>query len=396
MIERAEYLNKLIAFKDKQLIKVITGVRRCGKSTLFRLFQEYLKNEGVSEKQIQSVNFEDMAFSDLSDPKNLYNHVMKNAQKGKKNYIFLDEIQNVKDFQKAVDSLYIQEGFDIYITGSNAFLLSGELATLLSGRYIEIKMLPLSFKEFVSAKENPNLQEEYARYLEYGSFPYILEMADSASIQNYLSDILNSIVVKDVLIRHKITNPADVLRILKFIFDTVGNVVSIKKISDTMTSAGYKITPQTVEKYITALTESFVLYTASRYDIKGKKYLQSGDKYYLVDTGLRYALLGKKGTDTGHLLENIVYLELIRRGYTVFVGKSGNTEVDFVAVNQEGTTYYQVSQTVMDESVLERELKPLQNIKDHYPKYLLTLDYLPDGDYEGIKRMNVLKWLMTK
>ena len=396
MIERAEYLNKLIAFKDKQLIKVITGVRRCGKSTLFRLFQEYLKNEGVSEKQIQSVNFEDMAFSDLSDPKNLYNHVMKNAQKGKKNYIFLDEIQNVKDFQKAVDSLYIQEGFDIYITGSNAFLLSGELATLLSGRYIEIRMLPLSFKEFVSAKENPNLQEEYARYLEYGSFPYILEMADSASIQNYLSDILNSIVVKDVLIRHKITNPADVLRILKFIFDTVGNVVSIKKISDTMTSAGYKITPQTVEKYITALTESFVLYTASRYDIKGKKYLQSGDKYYLVDTGLRYALLGKKGTDTGHLLENIVYLELIRRGYTVFVGKSGNTEVDFVAVNQEGTTYYQVSQTVMDESVLERELKPLQNIKDHYPKYLLTLDYLPDGDYEGIKRMNVLKWLMAK
>ena len=396
MIERAEYLNKLIAFKDKQLIKVITGVRRCGKSTLFRLFQEYLKNEGVSEKQIQSVNFEDMAFSDLSDPKNLYNHVMKHAQKGKRNYIFLDEIQNVKDFQKAVDSLYIQEGFDIYITGSNAFLLSGELATLLSGRYIEIKMLPLSFKEFVSAKENPNLQEEYARYLEYGSFPYILEMADSASIQNYLSDILNSIVVKDVLIRHKITNPADVLRILKFIFDTVGNVVSIKKISDTMTSAGYKITPQTVEKYITALTESFVLYTASRYDIKGKKYLQSGDKYYLVDTGLRYALLGKKGTDTGHLLENIVYLELIRRGYTVFVGKSGNTEVDFVAVNQEGTTYYQVSQTVMDESVLERELKPLQNIKDHYPKYLLTLDYLPDGDYEGIKRMNVLKWLMEK
>lgn len=396
MIERAEYLNKLIAFKDKQLIKVITGVRRCGKSTLFRLFQEYLKNEGVSEKQIQSVNFEDMAFSDLSDPKNLYNHVMKHAQKGKKNYIFLDEIQNVKDFQKAVDSLYIQEGFDIYITGSNAFLLSGELATLLSGRYIEIKMLPLSFKEFVSAKENPNLQEEYARYLEYGSFPYILEMADSASIQNYLSDILNSIVVKDVLIRHKITNPADVLRILKFIFDTVGNVVSIKKISDTMTSAGYKITPQTVEKYITALTESFVLYTASRYDIKGKKYLQSGDKYYLVDTGLRYALLGKKGTDTGHLLENIVYLELIRRGYTVFVGKSGNTDVDFVAVNQEGTTYYQVSQTVMDESVLERELKPLQNIKDHYPKYLLTLDYLPDGDYEGIKRMNVLKWLMAK
>ena len=396
MIERTEYLNKLIALKDKQVIKVVTGVRRCGKSTLFRLFQEYLKKNGVSEKQIQSINFEDMAYSDLLEPKSLYNHVMKNAQKGKKNYIFLDEIQNVKDFQKAVDSLYIQEGFDIYITGSNAFLLSGELATLLSGRYMEIKMLPLSFKEFISAQEKPNLPEEFSRYMEYGSFPYVLQMDDEASIRNYLSDILNSIVVKDVLTRHKISDTSDVLRILRFIFDTVGNVISVKKISDSMTFAGYKITPQTVEKYITALTESFILYAASRYDIKGKKYLQSGDKYYLVDTGIRYALLGKKGTDTGHLLENIVYLELLRRGYTVFVGKLANTEVDFVAVNQDGTSYYQVSQSVADERVLERELKPLQSIKDHYPKYLLTLDYVPDGDYEGIKRMNVLKWLIAE
>ena len=396
MIERTEYLNKLIALKDKQVIKVVTGVRRCGKSTLFRLFQEYLKKNGVSEKQIQSINFEDMAYSDLLEPKSLYNHVMKNAQKGKKNYIFLDEIQNVKDFQKAVDSLYIQEGFDIYITGSNAFLLSGELATLLSGRYMEIKMLPLSFKEFISAQEKPNLPEEFSRYMEYGSFPYVLQMDDEASIRNYLSDILSSIVVKDVLTRHKISDTSDVLRILRFIFDTVGNVISVKKISDSMTSAGYKITPQTVEKYLTALTESFILYAASRYDIKGKKYLQSGDKYYLVDTGIRYTLLGKKGTDTGHLLENIVYLELLRRGYTVFVGKLANTEVDFVAVNQDGTFYYQVSQSVADERVLERELKPLQSIKDHYPKYLLTLDYVPDGDYEGIKRMNVLKWLISK
>ena len=396
MIERTEYLNKLITLKDKQVIKVVTGVRRCGKSTLFRLFQEYLKKNGVSEKQIQSINFEDMAYSDLLEPKSLYNHVMKNAQKGKKNYKFLDEIQNVKDFQKAVESLYIQEGFDIYITGSNAFLLSGELATLLSGRYMEIKMLPLSFKEFISAQEKPNLPEEFSRYMEYGSFPYVLQMDDEASIRNYLSDILNSIVVKDVLTRHKISDTSDVLRILRFIFDTVGNVISVKKISDSMTSAGYKITPQTVEKYLTALTESFILYAASRYDIKGKKYLQSGDKYYLVDTGIRYALLGKKGTDTGHLLENIVYLELLRRGYTVFVGKLANTEVDFVAVNQDGTSYYQVSQSVADERVLERELKPLQSIKDHYPKYLLTLDYVPDGDYEGIKRMNVLKWLIAE
>lgn len=396
MIERTEYLNKLITFKDKQLIKVVTGVRRCGKSTLFLLFQEYLKNNGVSAKQIQSINFEDMAFSDLLEPKKLYDFVMKHAQKGKKNYIFLDEIQNVADFQKAIDSLYIQEGFDIYVTGSNAFLLSGELATLLSGRYVEIKMLPLSFKEFISKTGNPNLQAEYARYLEYGSFPFVLQMNDDASIKNYLSDILNSIVIKDVLVRHKISDTSEVLRILKFIFDTVGNVISVKKISDTMSSAGYKISPQTVEKYLNALTESFILYPASRYDIKGKKYLQSGDKYYLVDTGIRYALLGKKGSDTGHLLENIVYLELIRRGYTVFVGKLADTEVDFVAVNQEETVYYQISQTVLDETVLKRELKPLQNIKDNHPKYLLTLDYLPNENYDGIKRLNVLNWLISK
>ncbi|MCQ2965512.1 MAG: ATP-binding protein [Alphaproteobacteria bacterium] len=396
MIERMEYLNKLITFKDKQLIKVVTGVRRCGKSTLFLLFQEYLKNNGVSAKQIQSINFEDMAFSDLLEPKKLYDFVMKHAQKGKKNYIFLDEIQNVADFQKAIDSLYIQEGFDIYVTGSNAFLLSGELATLLSGRYVEIKMLPLSFKEFISKTENPNLQAEYARYLEYGSFPFVLQINDDASIKNYLSDILNSIVIKDVLVRHKISDTSEVLRILKFIFDTVGNVISVKKISDTMTSAGYKISPQTVEKYLNALTESFILYPASRYDIKGKKYLQSGDKYYLVDTGIRYALLGKKGSDTGHLLENIVYLELIRRGYTVFVGKLADTEVDFVAVNQEETVYYQISQTILDETVLKRELKPLQNIKDNHPKYLLTLDYLPNENYDGIKRLNVLNWLISK
>ncbi len=396
MIERTEYLNKLIAFKDKQLIKVVTGVRRCGKSTLFRLFQEYLKNNCVLENQIQSINFEDMFFSDLLKPKELYDYIMKNAQIGKKNYIFLDEIQNVAEFEKAVNSLYIQEDFDIYITGSNAFLLSGELATLLSGRYVEIKMLPLSFKEFISSKENPNLQEEYARYLEYGSFPYVLQMDDDASIRNYLSDILSSIVVKDVIIRHKIVDTSDIFRILKFLFDTTGNIISIKKISDTMTSAGYKITPQTVEKYITALTESFVLYSASRYDIKGKKYLQSGDKYYLVDTGIRYALLGRSKIDTGHLLENIVYLELIRRGYTVFVGKVADTEVDFVAVNQDGISYYQVSQTVMDKTVLERELRPLKNIKDYYPKYILTLDYLPDTDYDGIKRLNVLNWLISK
>ncbi len=395
MIERTEYLNKLIALQDKDVIKVVSGVRRCGKSTLFQLFQKHLKENGVQDKQIQSINFEDLANSHLLDYQKLYQHIMDNAVKGQKNYIFLDEIQNVPSFQKTVDSLYIQKDFDVYITGSNAFLLSGELATLLSGRYVEVKMLPLSFKEFVSVKENPNLLEEYRNYLQFGSFPYVSQMTDNAqNIKDYLNGIMDSILIKDVLTRHKIGDTSDVVRILKFIFDTVGNIISIKKISDTMTSAGYKIAPKTVEKYLKALTDSFVLYPVSRYDVKGKQHLQTGDKYYVVDTGLRYSLLGQKNTDTGHLLENIVYLELLRRGYEVFVGKVGATEVDFVAQNEKGLTYFQVSQSVLDEATLARELKPLEAIKDHYPKYILTLDYLPDANYNGIQRINVLDWLV--
>lgn len=395
MIERTEYQKKLISFKDKQLIKVVTGVRRSGKSTLLNLFQEYLKSNGVLEEQIQSINFEDLAYSHLLDSVKLYEHIKSRAVKGKQNYIFLDEIQNVKDFERTVDSLFIQEGFDIYITGSNAFLLSSQLATLLSGRYVEIKILPLSFKEFVSSRQNMNVADNFSRYLEFGSFPFIRQIEnDELSVKNYLSDILNSIVVKDVLIREKINDTSNLLKILRFLFDTVGNLISIKKISDTLTSDGFKITPQTVEKYVTALAESYIIYRASRYDIKGKKYLQSGDKYYIVDTGLRYALLGKKGIDIGHLLENIVYLELLRRGYTVFVGKLDNIEVDFVALNDDGVVYYQVAASVLDENVLRREVTPLQSIKDHYPKYLLTLDALPTEDYDGIKRCNVLDWLL--
>ncbi len=397
MIERTDYLNRLKAFQDKKLIKVVTGVRRCGKSTLLTLFQNHLKQTGVEEAQIQSINFEDLAYEALTDYKKLYQHIMSHAVRGKKNYIFLDEIQNVPLFQKAVDSLYIQDNFDVYLTGSNAFLLSGELATLLSGRFVEIKMLPLSFKEFVGAKAGSNELEKFRSYLEFGAFPYVLQMEDDEkNIKDYLTGMMDSILIKDVLARHKIGDSGDLGRILKFIFDAVGSVISIKKISDSMTSAGYKISPKTVEKYLNAFVEGFVLYPASRYDIKGKQYLQTGHKYYLVDTGLRYALLGKRGTDTGHLLENIVYLELLRRGYRVFIGKLGGTEVDFVAQNQNGTTYFQVAQSVLDADTLTRELKPLQALKDHHPKFLLTLDYLPTADYEGIKRLNVLDWLLGK
>ena len=397
MIERKQYLDKLIALKDKQLIKVITGIRRCGKSTLFKLYQDYLLKNGISEEQIQTINFEDAVNEDLQDYKKLYKHILENSIKDKKNYIFLDEIQNVPQFQKTVDSLYIKDNFDIYITGSNAYLLSGELATLLSGRYIEIQMLPLSFKEYISYFEgNTNTQQLFAKYLENGSFPYILQIQNELNIKkDYLKAILDSILIKDVITRNKISNVDELHRVLRFMFDNIGNVCSIKKISDTMTSAGFKIVPKTVEKYIASLVESFVLYPVSRYDIKGKQYLQSGEKYYIADTGLRNTLLNKN-SDIGRLIENIVYLELIRRGYQVFIGKTNTTEVDFVANKDNETVYFQVAQTILAEDTLNRELKPLQNIKDNYPKYLLTLDYLPQTDYNGIKQVNIIDWLLDK
>ena len=397
MIERKQYLDKLIALKDKQLIKVITGIRRCGKSTLFTLYQDYLLKNGISKKQIQTINFEDNINEELQDYKKLYKHILDNSVKNKKNYIFLDEIQNVPQFQKTVDSLYIKDNFDIYITGSNAYLLSGELATLLSGRYIEIQMLPLSFKEYISFyNKNINTQQLFATYLENGSFPYILQIQNELNVKrDYLKAILDSILIKDVIARNKIANVDELYRVLRFMFDNIGNVCSIKKISDTMTSAGFKIVPKTVEKYITSLVESFVLYPVSRYDIKGKQYLQSGEKYYIVDTGLRNTLLNKN-SDIGRLIENTVYLELIRRGYQVFIGKTNTTEVDFVANKDNETVYFQVAQTILAEETLNRELKPLQNIKDHYPKYLLTLDYLPKTNYNGIKQLNVIDWLLDK
>ncbi len=394
MIPRSQYLDKLKLFKGKQLIKVVTGVRRCGKSTLFALFQDYLLKTGITKSQIQSFNFEDIFNTELQNYKKLHQYILDHAVPNQKNYIFLDEIQNVPEFQKAVDSLYIRDNFDMYITGSNAHLLSGELATLLSGRYVEIQMLPLSFAEYLSAHPNPtNLSQLYMSYVQKGAFPYTLQMPTEEAVNFYLKGILDSIIIKDVVARHKIANTDELYRIIKFLFDNIGSLVSMKKISDTMTFAGYKISNKTVEKYVMALVESFVLYPVSRYDIKGKQYLQTGEKYYVVDVGLRQSLLNNKGKDTGHILENIVYLELLRRGYRVFIGKAGTQEIDFVALNEQGTAYYQVSQSVLAEETLKRELEPLQKIKDHYPKYLLTMDYLPATDFDGIKQINVLDWL---
>lgn len=397
MIERNEYLENLISFKDKNLIKVITGIRRCGKSTMFELYQSYLKENGVEEEQIITVNLEDGDYRGIRTSEKLYQYVESKLVKSNKNYVFLDEVQQVENFQEAVDWLYVKKNVDLYITGSNAFLLSGELATLLSGRYVEIKMLPLSFKEYISAYPgNTNTGALYMNYLQNSSFPGTLELARKQDIRVYLEGIYNTILLKDIVTRKKISDPFMLQSVVEFMFDNIGNMCSSTKIANAMTSSGRKISVPTVENYLSALCDSFILYKVGRYDIKGKQYLATGAKYYVADIGLRYFILGTKQADMGHILENIVYLELIRRGYEVHIGKVGDAEVDFIAIGAEGEEYYQVSQTVLEEQTLKRELSSLDAIKDHNPKYLLTMDYTPLTSYNGIKQVNVLEWLLKK
>jgi len=397
MIPRHEYFDTLVRFRDKQLIKVVTGIRRCGKSTLFELFQNYLRSDGVRDEQILSINLEDGDYSGIETGKQLYEYVKDRLLTDEKMYIFLDEVQRVKDFQKAVDSLYVKKNNDVYITGSNAYLLSGELATLLSGRYVEIKMLPLSFKEYVSAfPPETNVDRLYADYVQNSSFPYALSLSTPKDRRLYLQGIFDTIVLKDIVARRRFPDITMLQSVVRFMFDNIGNTCSTKSIADTMTSAGRKISVHTVESYISALTDSFIFYNVGRYDIKGKQHLKTGDKYYAADIGLRYALLGAKKADDGRMLENIVFLELKRRGYEIYIGKVGSTEVDFIAIGEEGEEYYQVAYTVIDAdgSTLKRALAPLEAINDHNPKYLLTMDFTPLTSHNGIKQINALNWLL--
>lgn len=399
MIERTEYLEQLKRFKDKDLIKVITGIRRCGKSTLFELFINYLKDIGVSDNQIIKINLEDADYN-FTNYKELYDYINKKIDSKEQYYVFLDEVQNVPLFQKAVDSLYIKKNVDVYITGSNAYLLSGELATLLSGRYIEIKMLPLSFKEYLSAFNNKE-KSRYEYFLDYmrnggmpGNIPILKDNPND--LDKYLEGIFTTVVYKDIITRNNITDKMLLESVLRFIFDSIGSPISTKKISDTLTSKGMPTSNHTVEKYISAFIDSFLIYKAERFDVKGKNLLARDYKYYVVDQGLRSYLLGKKAdSDMGHILENIVYLELLRRGYKVYVGKVDDLEVDFVAENRDGLKYYQVTLSTRDEKVLERELKSLQKTGDHYPKCILTLDMDLETDYEGITKINVIDWLLN-
>jgi len=397
MIPRPTYLAQLISFKDKQLVKVITGIRRCGKSTLFDLFCEYLKEQGVMREQIIRINLEDPDNHFIDGYLKLFTIIKETLSSEKMNYIFIDEVQNVPEFQKAIDGLFIKKNCDVYITGSNANMLSGELSTLLSGRYVEIKMLPLSFSEFIDGLgESSNLTMKYQQYIQNGSFPYILQLSRTQDIRVYLEGIYNTIVLKDIASRKHITDIDMLDSVIRYMFDNIGNLSSSTKIANTMTSLGRKISVHTIESYLSGLVESFVLYKVGRYDIKGKQYLSTGAKYYLSDIGLRYYLLGTKKADMGHILENVIYLELLRRGYEVHIGKVGQTEVDFIAINSQGEEFYQVAYTVSDSDgkTLARELAPLEAIKNHSAKYLLTMDFEPLTTHNGIRQINALEWLL--
>lgn len=396
-IPREEYLERLRNLKHKKLIKIVTGIRRCGKSTVLEMFRDELLNNGVEENQIIFINFEDYENKSLRNIDSLYDYI-KQRLTSKMNYIFLDEVQRVEDFPEVVDSLYIKDNVDLYLTGSNSSLLSSEIATLISGRYVEIKMLPFSFKEFVKAtNQTENFSSAYRQYIETSSFPYVLELLQTPQeINAYLEGIFNTILVKDIIDRKKIADTNVLKSVTQFLFDNIGSELSSKKIADTLTSHGRKSDSKTIEKYVTSLEESFIVYRANRYNIKGKEYLKSLEKYYVADIGLRNFMLGKKSIDVGHILENIIYLELIRRGYSVYVGKIDDMEIDFVAQNSQGNTYIQVAASVRDENTLKRELRSLQSVKDNYPKMILTLDDDPEADYDGILRKNALDWLLEK
>ena len=400
MIERTEYIDQLKAYREKQLIKVITGVRRCGKSTLFALYIDYLKSTGVTDDQIVSVNLEDIEHEGLLEYKVLYNYIKEHLHKSKFTYVFIDEVQNCKFYEKAVDSLFIKPRVDLYITGSNAYMLSGELVTFLSGRYISIDMLPLSFCEYCQAPLSlgKSAHENFSDYLRFGSFPYVsvLERNDFI-ITPYIDGIYNTILVKDVARREGITDIPLLESIVKFVAGNIGSPVSTKKISDSINSSGRKISVNTVDNYLRVLTDSYIFYKANRYDIKGKQHLKTLGKYYIVDTGIRNILLSGSASDIGHLIENIVYLELLRRGQQVNIGKLAEKEIDFVASDRNGITYYQVAASVLDENILRRELEPLQKITDNHPKVLLTLDDVgAGGNYDGIRQINLIDWLMKK
>ena len=406
MVERKEYLEHLIQWKDEQVIKVVTGIRRCGKSTLLLQYQEWLKASGVSDEQIVTINFEELEYEELQDYKKLYAYLKDRLCKGKMTYIFLDEIQKVSAFEKVVDSLYVKPQVDLYVTGSNAYMLSGDLATLLTGRYVEIKMLPLSFYEFLEVTGSGQ-EQGFSEYMRDGGLPYVAVMDRTPEkVETYLEGIYNTVIVKDIEDRQvrkesdsdkrKINDILLLKTIARYLASIVGNPVSIRSITDYFISNGRKISPNTVSDYVEALTESFIFYPAERFDIIGKQLLKANRKMYIVDLGLRNHILPRRQYDLGFSLENIVYFELLRRGYRVMIGKIGSTEVDFVAEKQGAYTYFQVTADMTAQETFEREMKPLRRIRDNYEKIVLTGDRLTLGNYDGIQVKYLPDWLLEK
>ena len=391
MIRRKEYLRRLTLAKDTHIIKIVTGVRRCGKSTLLAQFQDELRAAGVPDEQILSVRLDSMEAEALWDVHALYAYIEARLVGNKRTYIFLDEVQLVPEFQRAVLSLFEHRDVDLYLTGSNATLLSGELATLLSGRYMEISMLPFSFSEYWSFRGGER-ETAWLEYFRYGGFPYLSYIKEEEVRQDYLAGIYNTVLLKDVVARRNVQNVMRLEDMVRFLMDSVGSFVSAKKIADTLTSSGRKTTSVTVEQDLAALRDAYIFYSCGRYDVQGKQHLKSLQKYYVVDMGLRRLLLGEKNRDLGHALENIVYLELLRRGYRVSIGKVGNREIDFVAERDGQRSYYQVAATVLDPDTFRREITPLQEVRDNFPKQILTLDTMPIGE-DGIDQKNIVDWL---
>ena len=402
-LERQDYLNWLIQHKDKQIIKVVTGVRRCGKSTIFEIYRDYLLSQGILPGQIIALNFEDLDYEELTDYRALYQYVKERLCPDKMNYIFLDEIQHVDAYEKAVDSLFLRENCDVYITGSNAWFMSGELATLLTGRYAELSMMPLSFAEFCDGLDEERkslpLNEKFTQYMETGSFPYVLKYQyGPAEAREYMDGIYHTILLNDVVKRLKISDVNMLESVTRYLMHNIGNRTTPSTIANTMVSRQRKIDPKTVDRYLRGLTDSLLFYETRRYNIKGKELLSSISKYYVCDIAMRNMLVRGRDSDIGHILENLVYLELRRRGYDVFVGQYGTEgEIDFVAIRDGQPEYYQVAQTALEDRVLQRELAPLRKIQDNYPKYLLTLDELfGEMNYDGIQKKNALKWMLEK
>ncbi|MBF1767494.1 MAG: ATP-binding protein [Veillonella sp.] len=397
LIQREKYLEFLRRHKDQDVIKVVSGVRRCGKSTLFELFKQELLTSGVKANQIISINFEDLEFEPLQEYHALHEYIVERLILETPMYVFLDEVQHVPQFEKVVGSLFIKPNVDIYITGSNAYFMSSDIATLLTGRYVQVEMLPLSFKEFHSAYSQQNLSDMdiYNLYIEHSSFPRLVHVEDDESIDEYLESILNTVILKDIVTRLKITDVPLLLDIIKYLLANIGSLINPTKIANTLTSYGRKTDNKTVEKYLQGLKDGLLIYEVNRFDVKGKALLQRNAKYYVVDSAFRKFLLSRTDSDRGHILENIVYLELIRRGYRVYVGHLQNGEIDFVAKKPHRLEYYQVSYTVMEDTTLRRELSPLEQLDDNYPKYLLTMDVLHKTDnHNGIEQKNVLDWLL--